>query len=532
MMHSRIRQTAFVGATLLVVLAVCVAPLAVLVRRALREDGGMGLRIFAEAFLEQRQWTLLGNSLLIGLGTVAVALVLGAGAALALQYCPRILREILGLLLCLPLLIPAYVFAIAWLDAVTHIGLLPREFTPETLIPPYLGIPGVIVVSALAYYPIVLICTWSALRRFDRRKIESARLIADPLQTFFAIRAPLCAPWVFTGVALVFLLTLTGYAVPALFQVNVYSVEIFSGLSVYNKVSRTLAHALPLVLAGGIVLWLWRGWARPRQRWLIPPDDPVGRMPVGWKRAALAVGFCTAITGMALAAPLLFLALRTGSLAELETAWTAARPAVAASLVLASVSATFVMALAFAMAYITHSWPRPSKVFHISFVPFLVTGPLLGTGVIALWNYVRLGQFAFGAFFAIAMACAAKYLYFAYQAERMALQALPPGPLDAAAVYDVSWLRRGKSVAAPMTASVLAVVWGTAFVVSMRELDAAILTAPDVTPLAVRIHTLAHGGPGPLLAATCLVLVGLLVAAGCATAVMYVVCRRVFHAYH
>lgn len=533
MLSRRTSRGIFEGTTLLVFFVVCLAPLGALAWRSVRTSEGFSLSACAEVLTESRQWVLLGNSLVISLGTAFAALIVGGGAALALEYCPRFLRGLLGILLCVPLLIPPYIFAVAWIDAMMRIGFLSPQFVAETVISQSFGIPSVIAVMALSYYPIVLIFTGMALRRFDRRMLESARLVADPLQAFFAVRVPLCAPWVLTGASFVFLLTLTGFSVPALFQVNVYPVEIFTELSAFHEVGAAVAHMLPLLIVGGIVLWAWGRWARPRQHWLIPPDRFVGKMPAGWQRAGFAVTCCVAIIALALAAPLAFLAIRTGNVAQLQEAWETARTEVRTSLVLSALAATLTTVLGFAMAYIVKEGERFSRVFALSAVPFLITGPLLGTGLIALWNHAGPALVVFETVLVLVLACGAKYLYFAYQGEKIALEELHPRPMEAAKVYNAGWVLRAAGVAVPMTAPALAGIWGLGFIFALRELDAAVMVAPPgITPLSIRIHSLMHYGPGPAVASLCLVMVGLLLAAACGTALLYFGCRRIFHADH
>ena len=203
---------------------------------------------------------LLANSLTVSLGTAAVA-ARGGGARAFLQYCPRC-PGALGLLLCVPLLIPPYIFAVAWLDAMMRTGLLTPQFVAESVVSPSFGLPSVILISTLSYYPIVLIFTGVALRRFDRRMLESARLIADPLQTFFVVRFPLCAPWVFTGAGFVFLLTLRNTRYRPCFR-STYPVEIHRTKRLHE------VDAAPSCspLAAGVLCGHGDA-ARPRQRWL------------------------------------------------------------------------------------------------------------------------------------------------------------------------------------------------------------------------------------------------------------------------
>jgi ABC-type Fe3+ transport system permease subunit len=504
--------------TLAVFAAVSVAPLAALGWRSLFEGSVWRFETWRAVFAEPRQATILANTLAVSLGTCLTSLLAGGGIALSLQYCPRILRAFFTFLLCVPVLIPPCVFSAAWLDALTRMGILAPQFTAEPGVPFPFRLLSVILVFTLSYYPFVFLCTVAALQRFDRRMLESARLIADPVQTFFVVRFPLCAPWVLTGVGLVFLLTLTEPAVPALFQVNTCSVEIFTELSAFHETGRAVAQALPLLAAGSAILWAWGRWVRPRQQWLASTPKPAGRVPVGWKRALLASGACLFLAALAVGVPLSLLAGRIESWAQLMLAWSDARREILTSLLQSATAATVLTALGFAMAWFANDSPRLGLLFRLSLIPFLLTGPLLGTGLRALWNHPGPTGFVSRSFLILVLANTAKYLYFAYLSERIALLALSRPRLPAARIHR----------AAPVHVA----VWGIACLLSLQELGAVVMVAsPDVMPLPVRVHSLMHLGPSAAVASLCLAMASLLFATGLCTAVFCFACGRVLHAY-
>ncbi len=518
MVKVRMPRNFFRGLTLALFAAVCVAPLAALGWRSLFGGGAWRFETWRAVFMESRQVVILANSLAVSLGASVAALLLGGGIALSLQYCPRVLRALFAFLLCLPLLIPPCVFSAAWLDALMRLGILTPQFTAESGLPFPFRLLSVILIFTLSYYPIVFLFTLAALRRFDRRMLESARLIADPLQTFFMVRFPLCAPWMLAGTGLVFLLALTEHAVPTLFQVNTYSMEIFTELSAFNETGRAAALAFPQLIAGSVLLWAWGRWAPPRQQWLALRPKPAGRVPVGWKRAALASVACLGLAALALGAPLSLLAARLESWAQLQLAWSSARSEILTSLLQSITAATLLTGLGFAMAWFAQDSSRLELLFRLSLIPFLLTGPLLGTGLRALWSHPGPTGYVSRTFLILALANTAKYLYFAYLGERIAIQGLSRNP--------------AKTVQIRATAPVHAAVWGIACVFSLRELGAALMIAPsEMMPLPVHIQSQMHLGPGGLVASLCLTMTSLLFAAGFCAAALCFLCGRIVHAY-
>ncbi|MDP9167130.1 MAG: ABC transporter permease, partial [Actinomycetota bacterium] len=70
---------------------------------------GLTLRWWADAWNSEGMWTSLGNSLVVGLGATAIALVLGTMVAFAVQRHRFFGRDTISFLVVLPITLPGIV---------------------------------------------------------------------------------------------------------------------------------------------------------------------------------------------------------------------------------------------------------------------------------------------------------------------------------------------------------------------------------------------------------------------------------------
>nr|WP_319246347.1 ABC transporter permease [uncultured Celeribacter sp.] len=144
---------------------------------------------FSELFGNARLMDGLLNSVIIGVGVVALAVPIGLAGALALSELPSKLRATLYTVLILPILIPGVVLGIS---TIVLWGQISRGFGGSLLYNGYfLTIVGQITFVS-AYAMLVFI---ARLQRFDATQTEAALdLGATPGQAFRKILLPFMAP--------------------------------------------------------------------------------------------------------------------------------------------------------------------------------------------------------------------------------------------------------------------------------------------------------------------------------------------------
>jgi len=209
-------------------------------------------------------------TLLIGVGAVSAALGVG-GAWLVTAY-DFPWRTTLSWALMLPLAVPTYIVAYAYLDVLHPIGPVqgalrwalgydsPREFR----LPDLRNLPGAIVLMGFVLYPYVYLTTRSMFATQAASLIEASRLLGHgPRSTFFRVVLPLARPAVAVGLSLVLLETLNDIGASEFLGIQTLTVSVYT-----TWVSRSdLAGAAQIALLMlGLVIALIAAERRGRQR--------------------------------------------------------------------------------------------------------------------------------------------------------------------------------------------------------------------------------------------------------------------------
>lgn len=441
-------------------------------------------------------WRLMGGSLIMALGAALGATLLGAPAGHALRYLsPRTRRVFLALLL-LPIAAPSYVMAVAWIELAGHGGLL-RQWIE---IPLY-NRAGAAFVLSCVYFPIPLLATLAAAQRIVPALEEAACLHAGAMRTFFRITVPLAAPGTAAGATCVLLLSLLSFSIPSLYQVPVYTSEI------YERFSATHDAAGAAAAGGWLLAWIALGGWLIKQRfqtyWSHLRHAPVfaGPKTASASIARWSSAYCLVLFTITAALPLLAILCRTLPLASCAAAWNTARGEIACSLVVSLLTASAGVVLAFLLGRM-----RSRLLLLVSAAAFCVSGPVLGVGLIRFWNHEGIRATVYDGIAILVIAGVARFLVFPQIGIRSVFQQIPPCIEEAAAVHGVGSWRRTIHVVLPLMAPALALWWSLLFILAWGELDTAVLVAPPGwTPVSVRLFSLMHYGPSSMVAALSLV---------------------------
>ncbi len=526
MLRPSLSRSTFSVLVLLVFLTVAVLPLAVLFYDSIRIDDGFSFSAYRGVLTEARQWGLLYNSLLISLGAAFFATVLGVIVAFCLEFLRVPGRKLLVYGLALPFLIPPYVSAVAWLDVLGKNGLLNSVLREKLglalLLPDINTMWGVVFVSGLSYFPIVCLMTALELRRFDRRLIEAAKLSGGWLRTLCGVVFPLLIPSVVAGGLIVFLLVLVGFSVPSLLQVNVYPVEIFTTFSAFYDFQMATAQALPLVACGGLVLAGGGIYLRTRKAWLTGASRSRQNDFGGKGLRLLGSVLCWSLVLVSAVAPLGVLIWRSLPVRTYWEVFATAKEEILASVLTAGVSATVITLLAFSIGYLRRMKSRVAYCHWVGFVPFLISGPVLGVALIYTWNRAGVFGMVYDSVAVVVLGCAARFLFFAQCGFNSALDDLHAGIDEPSIAGGYSWWRHMFGVLLPLSWPVLVGVWGLSFILCLGELDVSVLVCPPgFTTLPVRTFSLMHYGPGRMVAALSVLTTAMIIICAGATALIY-----------
>src|SRR5699024_107648 len=147
--------------------------------------------------------------LLIGVGALVSCLGVGSAWLISAYQFPS--RGILSWALLLPLAVPTYIVAFAYLDILHPIGPIqtfirdllgytsPRQFR----LPDLRSMPGAIFLLGFVLYPYVYLSTRIMFSTQAASLLEASRMLGESgLTTFFRVALPMARPAIAIGVSL------------------------------------------------------------------------------------------------------------------------------------------------------------------------------------------------------------------------------------------------------------------------------------------------------------------------------------------
>lgn len=173
--------------------------------------------------------------LLLGVG--ALTACLGVGSAWLMTAYDFPLRRTLSWGLLLPLAVPTYIVAYAYLDILHPIGpvqtvirmLLGYDSPREFRLPDLRNLPGAIFLLGFVLYPYVYLSTRSMFATQAASLLEAARLMGHgPWSTFFRVALPLARPAIAIGLSLALLETLNDIGASEFLGIQTLTVSVYT----------------------------------------------------------------------------------------------------------------------------------------------------------------------------------------------------------------------------------------------------------------------------------------------------------------
>lgn len=182
------------------------------------EGGGFTLEHYHKVFTARFYLRCLGNSLFVsGLATLcSVAVGAPFGYFLTRLRLPG--AAWLRTLGVLPLILPTFIGAEAWLLLLGRNGVITRLLHQIGIsIPGVHGWPGVVLVFTLQFFPFVFLMVSAALKSVDAALEEAAcNLGAGPWRVFRTVTLPVVTPAVAAGGLIVFFMSIENFGVPTI----------------------------------------------------------------------------------------------------------------------------------------------------------------------------------------------------------------------------------------------------------------------------------------------------------------------------
>ncbi|WP_313169793.1 iron ABC transporter permease [Stenotrophomonas sp.] len=235
-------------------------------------DGSAGL--WAHLWANVLPTALLNTGLLL-LGVGVLVGVLGTGSAWLVTAFAFPGRKMLAWALLLPLAVPTYIAAFAYLDVLHPLGpvqglirdLLGYDSPRQFRLPDIRHLAGCIVLLGFVLYPYVYLTTRALFMTQAAGLLEAARSLgATPLQVFWRVALPLARPAIAVGVALALLETLNDIGASEFLGVQTLTVSIYTTWVSRGDLAGAAQIALAMLAVVALLLTLER-YGRRRQRY-------------------------------------------------------------------------------------------------------------------------------------------------------------------------------------------------------------------------------------------------------------------------
>jgi iron(III) transport system permease protein len=252
----------------LVALAVVMAPLGGLVYFAARSSGDVWPNLIANVLPYAIRTTVL---LLAGVGILTAVIGVGTAWLVTMFRFPG--KRIFDWALLLPLAVPTYIIAYAYLDVMHPIG--PVQTTLRHLLgiarprdlwfPEIRSLKGCIFLLGVVLYPYVYLPVRALFLMQSAATLEVARTLgANRLRVFLRVAVPLARPAIAVGVSLAMMEALNDIGASEFLGIRTLTVAVYTTWVVRMSIEGAAQIAL-VMLAVVIALVLVERWARRRR---------------------------------------------------------------------------------------------------------------------------------------------------------------------------------------------------------------------------------------------------------------------------
>jgi iron(III) transport system permease protein len=439
---------------------------------------------------------LLGSTMSLTVGVTALAALIAVPAAWLVTMSDIPGKRLWQWLLALPLAIPPFIGALAYITIFGPRGLFQQQLSAflgvsryELNIPSIYSFTGTLIIMALFTYPYIFMLVAAALRSQNQSLIDAARAGGlGPARVLLRVTLPLIRPSIAAGSLLVALYVLSDFGAISLLRYRTFTSAIYQQLVGRYDLQAAAALSTVLMVLTITVIWLsWRSQSRARYFQTISSFRPAQIQPLGrWKWPALI--FVLLILATALVIPIIMLTYWTGiALAQGSVDGNFWRHTIN-SVIASGLAATLAVAMALPVVYMAkrHGGLLADFLFRTSYSGYALPGVLVGLGMVFFFNNAV--PWLYGSVFVLILAYVVRFLPQCLQAEEAGLSVISPNMEEAARSFGYNTIGVLRHVTIPLMLPAMAAGWALVFISAMKELPATLMLRPaGFDTLAVRV---------------------------------------------
>jgi len=421
------------------------------------------------------------NSTLLAGAVTAASIAIGVPLAVLTVRTDLPGKRTLTVLLAMPLVVPSYIGAFAFVSAFGPRGRLQDLLAPLGVgsLPSIYGLTGTVLVLTLYTYPYVFITTRASLKTLDTTLVDAARTLDHTRwEAFRRVTFPQIRPSIGAGSLLVALYALSDFGTPQIMRFDVFTRVIYSAQK-YNLDLATLL-SLQLVAVTLVVLALEsrvRGGGVTSEH----PGRRTSLLRLGrWKLPALCA--CLAVPTLALAVPLGVLGFWLVSGGQTSSSLAFELSYALNSLWLAAAAALLAALCGLPIAYVAarRDGPAAAALERSAYVGYAVPGIVIGFALVFFGARYGGALYRQGLLLLplLVFAYVVRFLPQSVGSTRTSFEQVSPALEEAARTLGEPPLRAFRRVTLPLVAPGL--LGGAALVslTTMKELPATLLLRP------------------------------------------------------
>ena len=436
--------------------------------------------------LDTRMPGLLWNTMSMAAAVTFCALLTGVSLAWLVHRCDLPGRKVWQWLLALPLVIPPYIGAVAYIIILGPRGWLGAVWKS----PPFniYSFWGVMFVLAMFTFPYVFLVCGSALKRMNRHFEDAARSQGlGSLEVFLKVSLPLLRPAIGAGAVLISLYVLSDFGAVAMLRYNTFTAAIYYQMESYDTVSAAVLSFM-LIFLTIAVLWI-ENKTRKNTKYY-QTSGSFRRTEIiklnRWKLPAL--GFVSVVFLLSVIMPVLVLVYWSGqgiAAGALDSRfWLFASNSVK----VAGLASLACMVLALPVIYLKSRHPAPvtAAIDKLCYSGYALPGVIIAMGIIFI--FARYLPWWYNTFALLPAAYAIRFLPQAMQSGEASLSLISPRIDETARSLGCPPWKVMSRVIIPLVFPGLLTGGAMVFVSSIKELPATLLLRPPgFDTLSVRI---------------------------------------------
>ena len=446
--------------------------------------------------LNGRRIGLLVNSVKIAAPVVFICLIISVMVAMRVHTAFR-RRPVMRWFFLLLAPVPSYIYALSYMNLIRFAG----RFFPSVLKIQAAGFAPCILVESMAFLPFACAAALTGLEQVNVQEWRAALLFDNADRVFFKVILPVQLPWLLAMGAIIFVLSITDYSIPSLFQVNVYSMEVFSDYSAAGQSLHSLRLSAPLIIISTVIILIF---LFPINKSYRPMKTDRNINPAYSKGLKAAGNAAVILAVLQIVLPLLSLIPYIG--AGIGQYVSAGRELMNSCLTGLLAVLLLMIPAAFMAVTLTKSCGVSGFVlWTAAVIPLSVPGVLTGIGVLKLFSDTSLYVFRNGTIMP-AVGMAVRYLPFAMLVQYGCFLRIDRDKIRAARLLAPDWGKALLKVQLPLMAPGFIISGIVVFLLTLGDVGTVlILMGAGKEPLSVKIYNYLHYGSSETVAVFCLI---------------------------